>query len=57
MLKSIINNQTSFGTLMAQQAELLVEDNIIHSFAIKQAGLYKFFRTLGQGVIDAIQFY
>jgi hypothetical protein len=57
MLKSIINNQTSFGTLMAQQAELLVEDNIIHSFARKQAGLYKFFRTLGQGVIDAIQFY
>ncbi|MGK0304410.1 MAG: serine/threonine protein kinase [Gammaproteobacteria bacterium] len=47
-------NQTSFGTLIGQQAELLVEDNIIHNLAGKQAGLYKLIRKLGQGGMGAV---
>ncbi|AGH46891.1 hypothetical protein [Paraglaciecola psychrophila] len=47
-------NQTSFGTLIGQQAELLVEDNIIHNLAGKQAGLYKLIKKLGQGGMGAV---
>jgi tetratricopeptide (TPR) repeat protein len=46
--------QTSFGALIGQQAELLVEDNTIHNLAGKQAGLYKLTRKLGQGGMGAV---
>jgi serine/threonine protein kinase len=46
--------QTSFGALIGQQAELLVEDNTIHNLVGKQAGLYKLSTKLGQGGMGAV---
>lgn len=46
--------QTSFSGLINQQAEQLVEDNVIHKLINTQVGVYKLTKKLGQGGMGAV---
>ncbi|WP_256253932.1 serine/threonine-protein kinase [Alteromonas sp. V450] len=46
--------QTTFNAIIGKQAELLVDDSVIHKLVGKQVGVYQLTKKLGQGGMGAV---